>query len=634
MSTDDNVESGRINGRLSGKGRFIFVVVLFSLAVLGVLTRYGYLMLFKDDSGTRNRQETITGRGMILDRNGRLIAIDARLGNVFLNRSEMGDAEELSIILSPYLEQTPNEILRRIYDTQGNFLYLKRQVSESVVEQIKEAVKEHNLKGVGIEEFTGRVYPGQSLASQIIGFVGNDGFGLAGIEYAFDSELRGLAASGDITGVNQVYLTLDMNVQHILERVGRQVLEENRAEAVMFTAMDPDTGEILGSASLPNYDPNLFQNYTDAERMDRPAIWSYEPGSVFKIFSLSALEDSGAISRNTIFTCNGQYERITRGGERIIINCLSAHGNVSARDIIIYSCNAGAAYASDRLGYQAFYDQLKKLGFGTRTGVGSPGENAGSLKAIEEWSDRTKPTLAMGQEILVSAYQMLQAASAIANDGFLVPPRIIDRIVSDDGKTIKTYEAGPKQQVLKAETARNMRSYMMDVTSDIGTAWRANVADISLAVKTGTAQLIDSRTGTYSSTDFIASCIALLPAESPSLVLYLVIVKPQGASYLAGRIAAPPIREAAEELINYFGIPRGRNPQIIHSGEIPIPELPDLVVNNTVPDFTGIAKRLLLPLTLRDDLHFQIYGEGWVARQSPAPGTRITGETVIVLELE
>jgi cell division protein FtsI (penicillin-binding protein 3) len=128
--------------------------------------------------------------------------------------------------------------------------------------------------------------------------------------------------------------------------------------------------------------------------------------------------------------------------------------------------------------------------------------------------------------------------------------------------------------------------------------------------------------------------MALLPAESPSLVLYLVIVRPLGDSYLGGRIAAPPIREAAEELINYLGIPRGRNPQTVHSGTIPIPEPPGLVVNGTAPDFTGIAKRLLVPLTLRDDLRFQIYGEGWVVRQNPAPGTSLTGETVIVLELE
>jgi cell division protein FtsI (penicillin-binding protein 3) len=368
--------------------------------------------------------------------------------------------------------------------------------------------------------------------------------------------------------------------------------------------------------------------------MDRPAIWSYEPGSVFKVFSLSALMDSGAITGGTFFTCNGHYERTTARGEKITINCMGAHGNVSARDIIIYSCNTGAAYAADRLGPQAFYDSIKDLGFGSRTGAGSPGETAGFLRPTERWSERSKPTIAMGQEIAVSALQMLQAASAVANDGVLVPPKIVSRIVSADGKTVNNFQTGAPRRVFSAETARTMRSYMADVTSNIGTGWRANVEDLSLAVKTGTAQIIDPKTGAYSSTDFIASCIAMLPAEHPSLVLYLAIVKPQGASYLGGRIAAPPIREAAEALINYLGIPRGRNPQISHSGALSIPALPYPAVNETVPDFTGVAKRLLLPLLLRDDLHLQIFGDGWVARQSPAPGTPITPETVIILELE
>ena len=179
-----------------------------------------------------------------------------------------------------------------------------------------------------------------------------------------------------------------------------------------------------------------------------------------------------------------------------------------------------------------------------------------------------------------------------------------------------------------------MRSYMEDVTSSIGTGWRANVEDLSLAVKTGTAQMIDPKTGAYSSTDFIASCMAMFPAESPSLILYLVIVKPQGVSYLGGRIAAPPIREAAEALINYLGIPRGRNPQIVHPGAISIPAVPYPAVNETVPDFTGVAKQQLVPLLLRDDLHVQINGDGWVVRQSPAPGTPLSSDTVIVLDLE
>jgi cell division protein FtsI (penicillin-binding protein 3) len=238
----------------------------------------------------------------------------------------------------------------------------------------------------------------------------------------------------------------------------------------------------------------------------------------------------------------------------------------------------------------------------------------------------------MGHELSVSALQMLQAASAVANNGLMVSPRIVSRIESPDGKIIRTYEAEAPRQILRPETARAIRSYMVDVTSNIGTGWRANVEDLSLAVKTGTAQSSAGGRG-YSSTDYIASCIALLPAESPSLILYLVIVKPRGEIY-GGRIAAPAIREAAEALIDYLGIPRGRNPQISHSGAITISgrRLPEL--KDTMPGFGGYSKKELSPLLLREDIKVEIYGDGWVRRQSPAPGSPVSPGTTITLELE
>jgi cell division protein FtsI (penicillin-binding protein 3) len=175
---------------------------------------------------------------------------------------------------------------------------------------------------------------------------------------------------------------------------------------------------------------------------------------------------------------------------------------------------------------------------------------------------------------------------------------------------------------------------MEAVTSNIGTGWRANVSDLSLAVKTGTAQITDPATGAYSNSDFIASCMALLPAEDPSLVLYVVIIKPQGESYLGGRIAAPSIRQAAESLVDYLGIPRGRNPQVNHSGTIPLPSENIPVLGNTVPNFSGLSKRQLLPFLLRDELTIEMRGDGWVKRQSPAPGTPLGPNTTIILEME
>lgn len=623
------------NPRIASKLRFAIFAVFFSLAGLALIGRYAYLMLIRQETPRVAHMERPVGRGPILDRNGRLLALETRMGNVTLRRAEVENLEQLSRELAPLLEQSPAELFNRINNSQSPFMYLKRQVNEPTIRLIQEGIREGRLRGVGIEPVLGRIYPERNLAAQVIGFVGHDNTGLAGIEFALNRELspepRGTLNRR--TG-NQVFLTLDLNVQYILENIAHRVKEENMAEAVIFMAMDPRTGDILGSVSLPSYDPNNFRNSDENSRIDRPAMWAYEPGSVFKIFSLAAMLDAGVISENTFFTCNGYYERITGRGERIVINCMGRHGRVNARDIIVVSCNAGAAYASDRMSSQAFYQSLRDFGFGSRTGAGNPGETAGFLRTTDRWSERSKPTIAMGQEIAVSALQILQAASAIANDGVLVPPRIVSRIVSPDGVSQTNFENGQPRRVISPETARAMRNYMIDVTSSAGTGWRAFMDDISLAVKTGTSQVIDPATGTYSETDFIASCIGLIPAESPNLVLYIAIIKPRGASHLAGRIAAPPIREAAEAIINIMGTPRGRSPQIFHSGAISIPILPNPVINDFIPDFTGVAKRQLLPLLLREDLRFHISGEGWVVRQSPAPGTLLTPETLIVLELE
>jgi cell division protein FtsI (penicillin-binding protein 3) len=475
-----------------------------------------------------------------------------------------------------------------------------------------------------VQPVVGRLYPERNLASQVIGFVGDGNRGLEGIEFAFNNVLEGSANNSG----SQVILTIDTNIQYILERIAVRTKNETGAEAVMFLAMDPRSGDILGSVSTPGFDPNNFRVSDEISRMNRPVIWAYEPGSVFKVFSLAALMDSGAIAANSVFTCTGIYHP-PRGSP---IHCLGAHGRVTAREIIVHSCNAGAAHASDNLTNAQFYNLLNNYGFGFRTGAGSPGETSGYLVHSDNWSDRSKPTLAIGQEIAVSAYQMLQAASAIANDGILVPPRIVSRIISSDGAATE-WENGENRRVLKAETAMAMRSYMVDAASGIGTGWRAAVRDLSLAVKTGTAQIIDPVTRRYSETDFIASCIALLPAESPSLILYLVIIKPQGEIF-GGRIAAPAIREAAETLIDYIGIPRGRNPHLFHPPSINIPASRLPAMDSHVPDFTGVSKRVLLPLLLRGDITVELRGDGWARRQSPPAGTPVTPGMTIIIELE
>jgi cell division protein FtsI (penicillin-binding protein 3) len=613
------------------KRRYIIVFIVMGIAVLYLLVHYAILM-FKSElpSTVRPRIES-NERGAILDRNGRFLALQIKFADISIWRPSITDINILSNEIAPILDMSSSEIRQRIETSESNFLYLKRQIDDADARRLSALLEEKKIRGVMVQPIIGRLYPEKDLASQVIGFVGDRNRGLEGIEYAFNSILDG--SEGQAGKGSQIYLTIDIYIQYILEQIAERTKTETGAEAVMFLAMDPRSGDILGSVSTPGFDLNNIRTSDEISRMNRPVIWAYEPGSVFKVFSLAALMDSGAISANSVFNCNGAYERVTSRGERIVINCLGAHGRVTARDIIVYSCNAGAAHASDSIGNSDFYRLLNNFGFGSRTGAGSPGETAGYLVNSESWSDRSKPTLAIGQEIAVSAYQMLQAASAIANDGILVPPRIVSQIVSADGKTVTQWENGENHRVLRAQTAQALRSYMVDAASGIGTGWRASVEDLSLAVKTGTAQIIDPATRRYSDTDFIASCIALLPSESPSLILYLAIIKPKGEIF-GGRIAAPAIREAAESLIDYIGIPRGRNPQISHPPSVNISPSRLPAIEGQVPDFTGIAKRVLLPLLLRGDVIVEIKGDGWVRRQSPPPGTPVTGGMTIILELE
>ena len=643
-----------MNEQYIGKNRFTFFIILLSLATLGILGRYGYLMLREQQSRPYLRTELISGRGPILDRNGRILAMETRIGDISLWRPSIRVSyAELAGELAPILEIPARDIQDRIENSRSDFIYLRRQVDEPTIRLVEAAMSEGRIRGVSIEPTLNRVYPEGGLASQILGFttinVSNSNEltgrvtntsreGIAGIEFAYNNELSpsmvpSLPGTRRRQNGNQIYLTLDINVQHILERIAGQVYRQTNAEAVMFMAMDPRTGDILGSASLPSFDPNNLSNPSEMALMDRPTIWAYEPGSAFKIFSMAALMDERAVTHDAIFMCNGRYERVTNRGERIVINCLGNHGPVTVRDIIIHSCNAGAAYATDRMGPVMFDEILREFGFGFRTGAGNPGETMGFFRTSDRWSERSKPTIAIGQEIAVSALQMMQAATAIANNGVLVSPRIISRIVSPDDRTVHVFQGNQPRQILRPETARAMLNYMMDVTSSMGTGWRAYVDDLSLAVKTGTAQVIDNETRAYSTTDFISSAIAILPAESPSLVLYLVIIKPQG-EILAGRIAAPPIRDAADELINYLGIPRGRNPQVAHPGIMAIPEITYPAVVETVPDFIGLSKRQLLPLLLRDDLQLRVSGDGWVRYQTPLPNTPLGPDTLIFLELE
>ncbi len=619
--------------------RYWTVAGTFAAAALALIGRYAVLASERETVQSRVAFET--ERGPIVDRTGRLLAMDSALYNVAVWRPETKAAEFAADLprLAAVLELSEAELQEKYEKGASDFFYVKKRVAPQVARTIQDAKATGAFAGIVVEKVAGRIYPEKRLASHLVGFVGDGNRGLAGVEHKYEADLSPSPAAAPADGSrrvrgNTVVLAIDTAIQYALEEIARKAMASTGAESLMLLAGDARSGELLAYVALPDFDPNEYYASPAESWTDFPATYAYEPGSVFKVFSMAAVLDLGGMSTNTTFTCDGAYHRTTANGEEIRIKCLGAHGAVNLERILELSCNSGAGYAADTVQSLDFYERLAAFGFGSRTGIALAGESPGLLRRPEAWSLRSKPTIAMGQEVLVTAVQMFAAATAIANGGVLLKPIAVRKVLSADGSLV--YENTPQtvRRVVSAENARAILGAMERASGLGGTGHRAKVQDLRMAVKTGTAQMADRATRRYSETDFIASTLAILPAEDPALVLYLAIVKPKGESYYGGRIAAPVIREAAEAVLALSDLPRGESPAVPHSGTIALPRLAAATIGEAMPDLRGTPKRLLLPLLERTDLSVRIEGEGYVVRQRPAPGSPITSGMEITLELE
>jgi len=338
------------------------------------------------------------------------------------------------------------------------------------------------------------------------------------------------------------------------------------------------------------------------------------------------------VREQDLFLCDGAYTLTTSRGEKVNIKCLDHHGWVTARDIIKYSCNDGSAQIAERASSPAFEEKLRMFGFGSKTGIELPGETTGLFSPSESWSLRSKPTIAIGQELSVSALQMVEAATALANRGSRIKLSILSRLYTLDGITAYEHKPRTLDRVISPETAALMLSYMQ-TTSESGTGTRASVGDVPMAVKTGTAQMLNEERNGYSATNYISSCMGIFPANDPQVILYIAIIKPVGETY-GGRIAAPVISTAANAIIDYLGIGRAQATSVRHTGIIPMPANKPVEIRDVMPDLTGVSKRMLTGLLSRTDISVIIDGDGYVASQSPEPGASIEKGMRIELHLE
>ncbi len=511
--------------------------------------------------------ETI--RGEILDRNRQLLAASVECLSIFANPKEIDGSQSSYKLLGKALEVEPRWLKTKM-SSKGEFVWLERKIDPVAAE----AIARQNIKGLGMVREQKRYYPNGPLACHLLGAVGLDNTGLSGIEQTMDAHLKGkfvtLTQLRDGKGrrmnpafdenpnpdAKTITLTIDRGLQYYAEKELKAGVEENLAKSGMIILQNPKTGEILAMASYPDFDPNLLSKGAPPENFDKkslgnPAICQlFEPGSTFKVVTLAAAIEEKSVAPGDLFNCeNGKWK--IAGSE---INDHEPSGTLSVSQILEKSSNIGTAKIGLKLGREKLYRYARAFGFGTRTGIAVPGETEGLFRDPKKWSPLSLPILSFGQEIGVTAIQMVGAYSAIANGGALLEPQIIRGVESDaPGGETSAFSPRVVRQAVSPETAAVLREMMRKVV-DQGTGVKAQVPGYSVCGKTGTAQKLDPRTKKYSKEKYVASFCGFMPADNPLLVCLVILDEPR-RTYWGGETAAPIFSRVMSRAAQVLGIP-------------------------------------------------------------------------------
>jgi cell division protein FtsI/penicillin-binding protein 2 len=511
-------------------------------------------------------------RGAIMDRHSYTLALDEYEFEIYATPRDIRDPERLADALSPVLGMDQNELTALLSRTDQPSVSLVWDAPLAVAKDVDRITTEFGTAAVGISAARKRVYPEKDLACHLLGFVTYDHEvdydAFYGVEESYNSQLRGQpgawGGSADTLDIGisigssrvvlprdgqDVVLTLDRTIQQITEDELRRTIEEWQAESGTIIVMDPRTGAILAMASYPGYDPNPdLENRISEEQFFNPAVSeSYEPGSVFKVVTMAAALDAGVVGRYTTYYDQGQ---IFVGGHLIFNWDRKAYGTTSMTDLLKYSLNVGAATLSTNLGPERFYDYVRRFGFGQPTGIDLPYESKGLMRAPGDgdWREGDLGTNAFGQGIAVSPLQMITAVAAVANDGVLPRPYIVQRI-EQDGQIIEDLQPEGGQQVISPWVAEELTEMLIETLAE---KENLDLPGYATAGKTGTAQI--PMTGGYHPVDTIASFIAYAPARDPRFIVLVKIDKPRGSPW-GSVVAVPAFGRIAQRLFVYLGIP-------------------------------------------------------------------------------
>jgi cell division protein FtsI/penicillin-binding protein 2 len=538
-----------VEKKLVRRFKLIIIVIAFVFSILVV--RVIHLMFFqKELLASTPQMQNYRERGFILDRNGEKMALSLETYSVYARPHEIEQKKWSAKKLAEILDMKYQDILK-LLGKNSPFIWIARQVD---IKYIK-ALEELNLKGIYLEKEYKRYYPYGNLCSHVIGFSGIDNQGLEGIEYYFDDFL--LPKRADNEGIDYftysrgytVVLTIDRYIQEIVEEEIERAWERTGSRLVTGAVMNPSTGEILALANKPDYDLNNFSKYSDSIKRNKAITDSFEPGSTFKIFVAAALIDNGLISEKDTFYCNGWIDV----GD-LIIHDTGVHGRINFRQVLERSCNVGMVSAVKRIDTTQLYEKLRDFGFGTPTGINLPGEAKGILRNPGDWSGVSKYAIAIGQEVSATPLQLIAAASALANGGDLMQPRIIKQIEKPDSTIIKSYTPMKIRSVISKETSELLLSILKGVLTERGTGYKAYIDGYEIGGKTGTAQIADIENGGYLAGQFYSSFVGFIPVTKPRIVVLVTLDRPRGEVYGGGQTAAPVFKNIVERIAPYLNI--------------------------------------------------------------------------------
>lgn len=554
--------------RNGGNSRLFLLGAILLLWFCAICLRLVYLQIFRYGEFERRAErqqlrtiEVASKRGIIYDRAGRELAMSISVDSAFAVPSEVPDLAGTISLIARITRSDPNEILARCKAAR-TFCWVARKADAETAQRIRAL----NLSGIHFQKESRRYYPKRELAAQVLGYVGMDDEGLSGIEREFDGKLRGkpgrMLISVDARrrwfssvekqpdpGEN-VVLTLDQQIQYIAERELEAAMEQTHAAAGTVLVENPRTGEILALANRPAFNPNLSRQITPAKLKDHAVSDVYEPGSTFKLVTISAALEEKVTNPDELFDC--QMGSIVINGMRIRDH--KAFGLLPVSDILAKSSDVGAIKIALRLGEDRLYKYIRAYGFGQQTGIELPGETRGLTKPVDRWSKVSIGAISMGQEIGITPLQLAALVSTIANDGVWTAPRIVATTSAPRStpQTVVFHPAG-ERRVISTMTAAQMKQMMQRVVLQ-GTGRKAILQGYSSAGKTGTAQKVDPATGAYSRTQYVASFAGFAPVNNPLITVAVILDSPAGL-HQGGQVAAPVFQRVAEQVLKYLHTP-------------------------------------------------------------------------------